>query len=88
VHVDAGHGTTRGGGDPERRSARAGRNVEQRPARPEIQPADEAVLLGGRDPALLPDVLAECVAANVGVERGAKIAVARVVVRLLSRGLA
>jgi len=88
VDVDASDGAARGGGDSERRSPGAARNVEQRPARPEIQPADEAVLLGGRDPALLPDVFAERVAANLGVERGAKVTVARVVVRLLSRRLA
>ena len=35
VHVDADHGAARGRGDPERRSAGAARDVEQRPARPE-----------------------------------------------------
>ena len=81
VHVDPDDRTSGLVEDAQRRPAGSAPDVQKRVTRRQRQPLDERVLLVGGEPAVLPDVFAERLAADRFIDGVLEASVIRVVVR-------
>src|SRR5690606_8086389 len=80
VDVDSLDAAARDAGDTQGRAPGPAGDVEQASVRGEVQPADEQVVLGRSQPAVLADVLTERCTSYFGVQLRRELTVLRVVV--------
>jgi len=79
MHVDPNNGAPCAGCHSQRRPARTAGNVKNPLPTGKIEPAKKRIKLASGQPAVLPNVLPKCFAANVGVELRLKASVIDVV---------